>query len=77
LLSGDGIRDPDLGWWLALENIQGGSERVGLRMLKEILEIDPTYKPAWKKMVEMGWLNEERTAVLQKIWPSMPLTIEP
>ncbi len=74
LLTSDGIRDPELLYWVASESIQGGSERVGFKILRDILELDPAFKPAWEKMVEMDWLNEERIAQVKQIWPKLSLT---
>ena len=68
-LKEESVKDPRMSYWLAMENVNNGSERLGLRMLAEIPDLDPAYKPYYKKMFSMERLDESKTAVMKKMLP--------
>ena len=70
-LRNENVGDPWLAYWLAVDNINGGSERIGLGLLNDALKHSPSFKPAYKKLIERGWMNEERTQLMQKMRPDI------
>jgi hypothetical protein len=68
-LKEESVKDARLSYWLAMENINNGSERLGLRMLAEIPDIDPTYRSYYKRMAALERLDESQTAVMKKLLP--------
>ena len=68
-LKEESVRDPRMSYWLAVENILGGSERLGLRLLAEIPPVDPTYAPYYKRMNDLNRLSEEDAAQAKKMLP--------
>ncbi len=73
----EGISDPRISYNLAMVNIRDGNERLGLRYLRDALNLDPTYKPAYKQLISMGRLDEELVAKMKQAWPELkPTAIE-
>ncbi len=70
-LRNERVEDPWLAYWLAVDSITGGSERIGLGLLNEALTFTPSFRPAFEKLIEKGWLNEDRNALMQKMRPYM------
>lgn len=68
-LRNERVGDPWLAYWLAVDSITGGSEKIGLGLLNDALAFTPSFLPAWEKIIEKGWLNEERAALLEKTRP--------
>lgn len=68
-LKEESVKDPRMSYWLASENITNGSERLGLRMLLEIPELDPAYKLYYKKMAALERLDEAQTDIMKKMLP--------
>jgi hypothetical protein len=65
--------NPWLLYWQAEDNIMGGSEKIGLRLLLEAIELSPSFEPAFERLKKMDWLNEERTALVKKMLPHFSL----
>jgi hypothetical protein len=65
----EGVKDPSFAYWLGVENITNGSERLGLKFIKEALGLDPAFKPGWAKMAEMEWMGEQTAARMRHVLP--------
>jgi hypothetical protein len=66
----EGVMDPRFSYWLGVENIVNGSERLGLKFIKEALFLDSSFKLAWAKMAEMEWMGEQTATRMRNIRPS-------
>jgi tetratricopeptide (TPR) repeat protein len=66
----ESAKDPRMAYWLAVENITNGSERVGLRLLADIPVLDPTFKPYYKRLTTMERLDEAQAEVMKKVLPN-------
>ncbi len=65
----ESARDPRMYYWLGLDNINNGGERVGLRMLSDIPNLDPTFKPYYQRLMTMERLDETQALVMKKMLP--------
>ncbi len=68
-LKNESISDPRMSYWLGVDNIHGGGERVGLRFLAEVPQIDPSYTPYYKKLASIERLDENAMALMKKTVP--------
>jgi hypothetical protein len=50
-------------------NIRQGNERGAMRYLREALDLDPSYLPAYTQLQVLGKLSDERLAKLEKVRP--------
>jgi tetratricopeptide (TPR) repeat protein len=69
LLKEEGVRDPRLSYNLALIHIRDNNERRGLSLLREAISLDPTFKPAYKQLDQLGKLDEETAAKMKRFLP--------
>ncbi len=67
----EGVKDPRISYSFAMANIRDGNARVGLRSLKEALNLDPTFKPAYKQLIAMAKLDEETAALMKRMRPDL------
>ena len=66
----EGVMDPRFSYWLGVENIVNGSERLGLKFIKEALSLDGGFRQAWAKMAEMEWMGEQTAIRMRNMRPS-------
>jgi tetratricopeptide (TPR) repeat protein len=65
----DGLKDAELSYSYAVAYIRQGNERGAMRFLRESLELDPSFLPAYSQLQLLGKLNDEGLARLQKVRP--------
>jgi tetratricopeptide (TPR) repeat protein len=68
-LKGEGLKDPRLYYHLAMINIHDGNDRMGIRFLRDTVNLDPSYKAAYTELEKLGKLDTETAAKLNKAWP--------
>ncbi len=70
-LKEEGVRDPRITYQFAMANLSDGNERVGLRELRDTLELDPTFAPAYKQLISMNRLDDELSAWMKRTRPEL------
>jgi tetratricopeptide (TPR) repeat protein len=64
-----GLKDAELSYSYAVANIRQGNERGAMRYLREAIDLDPSFLPAYTQLQVMGKLSDERLAQLGKVRP--------
>jgi tetratricopeptide (TPR) repeat protein len=64
-----GLKDAELSYSYAVANIRQGNERGAMRYLRESLELDPSFVPAYSQLQLLGKLTDESLALLGKVRP--------
>lgn len=65
----DGLKDAELSYSYAVANIRQGNERGAMRYLREAIEIDPSFLPAYTQLQVLGKLSDDSLAKLEKVRP--------
>lgn len=66
----EGVKHPTLHYYYALAHLSEGNDRFGLRFLRDAIDMDPTYKPAYAKLAAMERLDEKDLATLARLRPN-------
>jgi tetratricopeptide (TPR) repeat protein len=69
VLKEEGVENTDTLYNWAIANIKDGNDRAGVRYLREALELDPAFKPAYSKLASMEKLDDELTAMMKRTRP--------
>jgi tetratricopeptide (TPR) repeat protein len=64
-----GVKDAELSYSYAVANIEQGNERGALRYLKEAIELDPSFVPAYTRLKLLGKLPDDLAARLERVLP--------
>jgi len=64
-----GLKDAELSYSYAVANIRQGNERGAMRYLREALDLDPSFLPAYSQLQILGKLGEDSLAQLEKVRP--------
>jgi tetratricopeptide (TPR) repeat protein len=65
----DGLKNAELSYSYAVANIRQGNERGAMRYLRESLDLDPSFVPAYTQLQLLGKLSDEQLARLGKVRP--------
>jgi len=64
-----GVKDAELSYSYAVANIDQGNDRGALRYLREAIDLDPSFVPAYTRLKLLDKLPEELTAQLERTLP--------
>jgi Tfp pilus assembly protein PilF len=68
-----GLKDAELSYSLAVTNIRQGNDRGAVRYLRDAIQIDPSFVPAYSQLEALGKLEEEERAGLERTRPGAKL----
>ncbi len=68
-LKNKGLKDPRVFFGLAMARIRAGDEDAGVRLLKDAIEIDPSFKPAYTQLVKLDKLSDKESTQMEQVWP--------
>lgn len=66
-----GVKDAELSYSYAVANIEQGNERGALRYLREAVELNPSFVPAYTRLKLLGKLTEDLSARLERTLPGV------
>jgi tetratricopeptide (TPR) repeat protein len=66
-----GVKDAELSYSYAVANIDQGNDRGALRYLREAIDLDPSFVPAYTRLKLLDKLPEELTALLERTLPGV------
>jgi tetratricopeptide (TPR) repeat protein len=64
-----GVKDAELSYSYAVTNIDQGNERGALRYLREAIDLDPSFVPAYTRLKLLDKLPDELLAQLERSLP--------
>ncbi|MDD5306677.1 MAG: hypothetical protein PHU25_05085 [Deltaproteobacteria bacterium] len=68
-----GVKDPELSYSFAVINLRQGNERGAPRLLREALDVDPSFIPAYKQLKELDKVPDEVAARMKTVRPDLSL----
>lgn len=66
-----GVKDAELSYSYAVANIDQGNDRGALRYLREAIDLDPSFVPAYTRLKLLDKLPEELAALLERTLPGV------
>ncbi len=66
-----GVRDAELSYSYAVANIRQGNERGALRYLRDAVQLDPSFVPAFEQLSVLGKLRDDERALLESARPDV------
>ncbi|MFO8070644.1 MAG: hypothetical protein R6V85_02105 [Polyangia bacterium] len=68
-----GVQDAELLYSYAVANIRQGNERGALRYLRDAVQLDPSFVPAFEQLSVLGKLKDDERALLENARPDVRL----
>jgi hypothetical protein len=66
-----GVKDPELSYSFAVINLRQGNERGAPRLLREALDVDPSFVLAYKQLKELDKVPDEVAARMKTVRPDL------